>query len=388
MERRPPIDHALFDRLLSDRALLDRALLERARVRGRTSLRARLARWRARRWAVVQCAVAAGVAWWVADDVLGHTQPFLAPVAAVLCLGTSYGQRLRRVLEVMIGVAVGVLVADLLVAGIGNGPWQLALIVVLAMSAALVLDGGQLLVNQSAVQAITVSVLLPGAQGGFLRWTDAVIGGLVALVAATVVPRAALRRPQQQAAVVVRKIAAVLRGTSEVMASGDAERAFDLLAEVRRTDPLVRDLQDAAAEGLSLVASSPFRRRHRHDVRAVSDLVDPVDKALRSTRVLVRRTAIAAHHHRDVPASYPALVADLAVAADAVAAELAANRLPDAARPAVQAVADATAHLERTEHLAVEVVLAQLRSVVADLLEVTGLPPLDASDALPPVAPS
>jgi hypothetical protein len=31
------------------------------------------------------------------------------------------------------------------------------------------------------------------------------------------------------------------------------------------------------------------------------------------------------------------------------------------------------------------VVLAQLRSVIADLLEVTGLGPLEATDALPPL---
>ena len=52
----------------------------------------------------------------MAADVLGHQTPFFAPIAAVVSLGTSYGQRLRRVAEVTIGVAVGVLVADLLVA--------------------------------------------------------------------------------------------------------------------------------------------------------------------------------------------------------------------------------------------------------------------------------
>ena len=58
-------------------------------------------------------------------------------MAAVVALGTSYGQRLRRVLEVTVGVAVGVFLADLLVVGLGSGWWQIGLIVALAMSSAL-----------------------------------------------------------------------------------------------------------------------------------------------------------------------------------------------------------------------------------------------------------
>ncbi len=59
--------------------------------------------------------MAAGVAWCVAAEVLDHPTPFFAPIAAVVGLGTSYGQRLRRVAEVTLGVAIGVLVGDLLV---------------------------------------------------------------------------------------------------------------------------------------------------------------------------------------------------------------------------------------------------------------------------------
>ena len=70
----------------------------------------------AKSFQIAQCAIAAGVAWLIASDLLGHDTPFFAPIAAVVSLGTSYGQRLRRVVEVTIGVAIGVLVGDLLVA--------------------------------------------------------------------------------------------------------------------------------------------------------------------------------------------------------------------------------------------------------------------------------
>ena len=139
-----------------------------------------------------------GVEWWFAADVLGHRLPFFAPIAAVVSLGMSYGQRHRRVIEVTVGVALGVLLGDAVTHLIGNGPLQMAFIVAAGMSIALLLDAGQLLVTQAAVQGIVVAALAPAAGGAFIRWTDALIGGAVALVAATVVPRAPLRKPRRR----------------------------------------------------------------------------------------------------------------------------------------------------------------------------------------------
>jgi uncharacterized membrane protein YgaE (UPF0421/DUF939 family) len=342
--------------------------VDRALRRGRTSLSTRVRRWRAKWWQIGQCAIAAAVALWLAGDVLGHQKPFFAPIAAVVSLGTSYGQRLRRVAEVTIGVALGVFVADLLVAQIGTGWWQIMLIVSLAMSVALLLHGGQIFVTQAAVQSIVVTTLLPNPGAGFTRWTDALIGGGVALVAATAVPAAPLRRPRAQAAIVVRKVADLLRAS----------------AEARSTDYLIRELQDAAAEGLAVVASSPFRVRHRPGLRQMSELVEPLDRALRSTRVLVRHVAVCAYQHRPIPASYAHLADDVAAAADEVAAELEENRMAVEARDALVAVGMGTARVERSEVLSAEVVLAQLRSTIADLLVLTGLDALEATDLLPP----
>jgi uncharacterized membrane protein YccC len=65
-------------------------------------------------WAILQTA-AAGLAYFLATTVLGNEQPFFAPVAAVVTLGLSFGERGRRALEVALGVVVGLAVADVLV---------------------------------------------------------------------------------------------------------------------------------------------------------------------------------------------------------------------------------------------------------------------------------
>lgn len=363
---------------------MDAAALARVTHQACTVVQARTARWRSKRWHVAQAALAAGVAWFIAHGLLHHAQPVFAPVAAVVSLGTSYGQRLRRVTEVTIGVAIGVLLGDVLVHFLGSGAWQLALIVALAMSAALLFNFGQLFINQAAVQSIFVATVLPTSGGAFTRWTDALVGGVVALAAATIVPAAPLRRPREQAGQVVAKISALLRAAAQVMLEGTGDHGYAVLAEARATDPLINELEAAAEEGMAVVASSPFRVRHKAQVRRMADLVGPLDRGLRTTRVLVRQVAVAAHHGRPVPASYASLATDLADAADRVAEELASDRLATAARPALLAVGKASGSVERSGMINAEVVLAQMRSLVVDLLVMTGMDEIEATDALPP----
>ena len=352
--------------------------------RGRRTLRRGRARLSATRWAVLQCAGAAAGAWFIAHDVLGHPAPVFAPIAAVVSLGTSYGQRLRRVAEVTVGVAIGVLLGDLLVAWLGSGTWQMALIVGLAITVALMASGGQLFVNQAAVQSIFVTALAPTAGDAWTRWSDALVGGGVALVAATLVPAAPLRRPKQQAAVVVRKLAELLRAAGEVMLEADPVHGMAVLADARSTDGLIRELQSAADEGMAAVASSPFRVRHKPHVRRMAELVEPLDRAMRSTRVLVRQTAVAAYRGRPIPESYAALAFDLAEATEQLAAHLAGGGNADDLRPQLLAVGQASGRVERSQEMTAEGVLLQLRSVIVDLLQFAGMGQFEATDAMPP----
>src|SRR3954447_14180746 len=130
---------------------------------------------------IVQCAVGAAVAWLVATEVFSHSRPFFAPIAVVICIGVGFGQqRLRRVVELVVGVSVGIGVGDLLISQIGAGWWQLALVLALAMSVSVLLGGGTLVTLQAASSSILVATLLPpGGTAGLDRMADALIGGLL-----------------------------------------------------------------------------------------------------------------------------------------------------------------------------------------------------------------
>ncbi len=105
--------------------------------------------------------MAASVAYFLAVIVLGHERPFFAPVAAVICLGVALEQRWRRAAELVFGVAVALMVADLLVLVIGTGAARIGAVVLLAMTAAVFFGARPLLVNQAAISAVLVVVLQP-----------------------------------------------------------------------------------------------------------------------------------------------------------------------------------------------------------------------------------
>ena len=113
---------------------------------------------------------------------LEDNRPVFASIAAVISLGASYQQRGRRAAELIAGVVLGLTVADLIINAIGNGPLQIGLMIVLAMSAAVILGGGELLVSEAAVSALLLASIEPTNSGYSPdRFLEALTGGAVAM---------------------------------------------------------------------------------------------------------------------------------------------------------------------------------------------------------------
>jgi uncharacterized membrane protein YgaE (UPF0421/DUF939 family) len=355
----------------------------RAAARSRREARARTDRMLSRMFFIVQCGLGAALAWWVADDLLGHNRPFFAPVTAIISLGMSFGQRLRRVAEVMIGVAVGVFVGDAFVHFFGSGIWQIVVVVVLSMSVAALLGAGMLLTTQAGVQSVIVTTLVAGPGQAFTRWLDAVVGGSVALLLTLFVPAAPLRRPRQQAALVVQEIGAILADTARVLRLGDSDLASGTLTRARESESMLDEARALSAEGIAVVRLSPFRRRHLPGVQAIADLLEPLDRAIRNLRVLVRRAAIATWREEPVPTAYLKLLDALAETCQDIARELGERRLPTNARIGLQRIGELSAVIDPSAGLSGEVMRAQIRSMVVDLLMLTGLPLEEAREMVP-----
>lgn len=322
---------------------------------------------------LAQIGVAVVVAWTVATQVLDHRQPFFAPVTAILCLGLTYGQRLRRIVEVTVGVAIGVLVGDAVVLALGSGAWQMALVVMAAMAVGIVVSSGQLAVIQAGVQSVFIVAFAASAGQGVSRWLDALVGGLVALVIGAIAPTTPVARPRAEAARTVRGVASSLRHVAAALEAGDVDAAQSALDEARALEARLADLRTAADEGVAVVRQSPLLRRHRPVAVAASALVTPLDRCVRNLRVLARRAVVAVRRQEQVPGRYVALVTELARACDDLARVL--DEYTDASRGRVvlDRVAGLSARAEPSAGLSAEMIRGQVRSMVIDLLVVAGM---------------
>lgn len=368
------------------RATLDRVrlrafdLTERTTRRSYRSARRRVSRWRGRSFLIGQCAVTAGLAWWMAQLILGHPSPFFAPVAAIIVLNVTYGNRMRRGVEVALGVAVGVLVGDIFVTAFGAGVWQIVVVSAVAMSLATLVGAGPLMMIQAAVQSIIVTTLMPEPGQALGRWLDAVVGCALALVVATAAPSAPVRRPGLLAAQLLQEMAATLRAAATALRESDRQAADEVLERARAEASQLELIQEAAAEGLAVVRHSPFRRRQLGAAIAYAELTEPLDRASRNLRVLARRSLVAVWQGDQVPTAYLDLLETTASQAERVALDLHEGKLPVAARKGLIAAAQESAQLQVVGGINAIVILAQARSMLVDLLELTGLEYADARE--------
>ena len=338
---------------------------------------------------IVQCAVAAGLAWWLAKHVAGHPQPFFAPIAAVISLGVSLGQRMRRSLELVVGVSIGIGVGDVLISLIGTGPWQIALVVALAMSTAVLTDSGGVIVMQAASSSVLVATLLPPlSAGGWTRMIDAAIGGMVGFVVAVLLPANPLSVAHRNGRLVLGALADGLRGVAGAVARRDPDLASDTLAGARKSQKLVDEFRTALTAGGEIAKFAPIRWRRRGDLERYESAATPIDRALRNTRVLARRALAALRDGEPVPHPLPGLLEELAGSVVLLRDELASGVEPLQARETARSVARASSvELLGDGDFSMQVVVLQVRSIAVDLLQASGLTRAEAISALPPLHP-
>jgi uncharacterized membrane protein YgaE (UPF0421/DUF939 family) len=352
-----------------------------AELRG--ALHRRTRRVRSELWGILQTTVAAGAAWGLAS--LLHPHPYFAPAAAVIALGVSRGGRTVRAIELTVGVAVGIAVADVIVRALGTNTLVLMLVVALSMATALLVGVGQILINQAAISGIlVVATLQPGASPSPSRFLDALIGGAVALMVGLVLfPRDPVRAMAHAALPVVSDLAVALRATAEALRDGDEARARRAMEMARGTDADLAAFFDAVALARETFTLRAPRRRTRERVPLYAEAAQQMDYAVRNTRVLARRAFSAIRRHGPAP---PALADAVALLGDAVL-EL-GNQLehPEEDTPvrklALDAAVQATRVLQDDPGLSVSVIIGQVRSTAVDLLRGSGMTGDEARAAL------
>ena len=341
-------------------------------------------RLRANGWPILQTAVAASLAYFLAVYLLGNEQPFFAPIAAVISLGLTVGQRGRRAVEVVFGVAIGLMVADLIVYLVGVGTAQIGVVVALAMAAVVLFSERTLLVNQAAISAILV-VLLQPPDTGFSpdRFLNALLGGAVALAINHLFPVDPQRVVERAARPIFDELIVVLEEIATALERRDLERAESMLRRAREIDYRVKGFDEALAAGYETARLSPTRRRSLKQLELYSSAAIRVELAIINVRVLARGATNAVRRGDAIPPPLPEAILDLSRAVRALAVFLEEPGPPDEVRRyALEAASRATALLKERHDLAISVLVGQVRAAAMDLLRSTGMDQASALRAL------
>ncbi len=335
----------------------------------------RLRRMRSSLLFATQAGVGAGLAWLITKDVLQHQRPFFAPIAAVIALNVSVGQRLRRTIELVVGVALGILVGDSLIYFIGTGPWQIGVAVAIAILVAVFGGGGPTVIGQAASSAVLVATLAPPRNGiYYTRFLDALIGGVVGLlVMALLLPVNPLTVMRRAATPAFQALANGLRECADALAAGRLEDAELALAALRGSEKSMTAFRDALADARETATLAPVRWRARGPLAQYLDVAPHLDHAVRNARVLARRSVAVIRDGEPVTEELVAAIRGTADAVDTLRKELGSGTDQVQTREqALTAVAHAGEAYRQGLGFSGDVVVAQVRAIGSDLLLATG----------------
>lgn len=348
------------------------------------SLRSRINRVRTRFPYIIQATIGAGLAYWVAHEVVGHPQPFFAPMSVVIILGLSGGDRLSRSFEMALGGIMGVALGDLLFHSTGyTGALQITLIVLLALTLGSLLTKSVLVSNQIVIGSILIATILPPdvSNAGFDRAIDALIGCVIGIVTIALLPSSPLTNGRNEISKVLAIISSVLDDVVNGLRNNDHAVIDQAMEAVEGSQTEINSMLAAAKSGKEVTNVSPLMWRSRRQLRSFERLLEPVGNCVRLVQVLARRAGVLCEDGDKVSEKQIELLeelADIALGLSTVyekktkvieAQEIPAliNRLRDVAAES------GTEVLDKHSVLSAYAILAQTRSVAVDLMIVCGM---------------
>ncbi|WP_410809599.1 FUSC family protein [Micromonospora sp. 067-2] len=331
----------------------------------------------------VQAGLAAGLAWTVARRIGVSTHnPIFAPIAAVGTVAAAVGQRLRRVVELILGVALGIAIANAFLALIGRGAAQIGLIVTATILIAVVLTGRGGLITQAGGTAVLASASMKAASGvEVTQLVNAVTGGTIGLlVVIALLPLNPLRVVHKAAAPVMNRLAAQLTTTGRALADHDAPSIQKALDELRNMGDELTRFSDALEGAREVVQLSPERRHWRNALQQYRDGAEHLDRVLLASRGLTRKSVALIVDGETVPPLLPEAITSLGLAVRDLDRDFIAGREPHRTRRlSLTAVCHASRAGRSDPGLSGTAVVALVSTIAGELLQATMIGRADAT---------
>lgn len=334
--------------------------------------------------AIAQIVIAATAAFAFAHYVLGHSAPLLAATVTVSSLGLVRDARPRRVLETVIGMILGILIAEVIVLIAGVGWWQLGLTLGATLLVARFLSAQPAFAIAAAIQSAIVMVI--PASVPFLRLIDGVVGGIAALLVTALVPRSPLRAVTREGLELLAAFDGAVGTLVQALRRADRARASRGLEKARALHGLVDAWRVGIESGTEIARISPFLHRQRTEFERQERIRLHLDLATRNLRVIGRRVVYLCDDGQARPVAAD-LLAELAAGARLLSDALTDISYEPAAREAVRAVASRLdpAILAKDRSSVDQNLIGAMRPLAVDLMTAAGMPATDARAALPRV---
>jgi uncharacterized membrane protein YgaE (UPF0421/DUF939 family) len=321
-------------------------------------------------WPLLQGTGAATAAWLIAKYVLDHPEPFFAPIAALVALNTSLGERGLNALRLLQGVIVGIAVGELTLLTLGGGYGSVALAILAATAIARAFSDARIAVAQAAVSAILV-VALADADAGVDRLIDALVGAGVALVFSQLLfspePVRLVRRAETAA---LKVMAEGLTSTAEALELDDDELGEDAIASLRDVRDNLSEVARVRRASTRVARRSLAWRSRLEPAVQENENAAHLDLLGSSCLVLARTAASLGSAER---ASLARHVRELAQALDELAEGLSARDVRQHAADRALAVAvEVSAHDEPPDSPVAAAVMS-VRMVATDLMVFAGI---------------
>jgi hypothetical protein len=313
--------------------------------------------------AIIQITTAVAASYAIAHWGLGHATPVLAVTVTINSLGFARDARPRRVAETLLGILLGVALADTLSLFLGTGIWQLVVVLLVVFVVGRAVSPNPAFALAAALPSALV-VLLPTTTGGpYGRSLDA-------------------RDRTVLFSVVVESVGSVV----DSLEDADPAAAALALERLRRTQSLVDAWRASLDTAVAVARVSPWLRSRLADYRRNVRVLDAADLATRHLRTFSRRVDFLVRDGVPRPA-IAGLVETTGAGIRMLGEELDDPQVAGAAR---SLLADLARRLDPVvvvpdAGIADASVVLLLRPLVVDLLVGTGMSGDDARALLPPI---
>lgn len=239
--------------------------------------------------AILQIVLAATASYAFTTLVLGHANPIFSVTVAITALGFTRDARPRRIISTAIGMVTGIALSELLLLLIGQGLWQMSIVLLIALTAARFITGSAAFALTVGIQAMLVYIMPAPEGGAFVRSLDGLIGGLTALIFTAIIPRDPRGLANKDANKLFNIFLDSLDALKLAVRNVDVAIVDEALTRVRRSQPLVDNWRLSLDSAIAISKISPFLRKYQDELSGQVRLMRGMDLATRNLRVVVRR---------------------------------------------------------------------------------------------------